>query len=145
VRGGPPTDHDLDFLVKPQDAEEALSVLVEIGLRPERPPEEWLFKAWDGDVMVDLIFCPAGLETAEAIERGEELEVQAMTMRVMRPEDLLVTKLMAMTEHSINYRSCLEIARALREQIDWDDVRRRSTGSPFGRAFFVIAEGLEIV
>jgi hypothetical protein len=145
VRGGPATDHDLDFLVKPQDAEEALSVLVEIGLRPERPPEEWLFKAWDGDVMVDLIFCPAGLETAEAIERGEELEVQAMTMRVMRPEDLLVTKLMAMTEHSINYRSCLEIARALREQIDWDDVRRRSAGSPFGRAFFVIAEGLEIV
>ena len=63
----------------------------------------------------------------------------------MRPEDLLVTKLMAMTEHSINYRSCLEIARALREQIDLDDVRERSADSPFGRAFFVIAEGLGIV
>ena len=68
-----------------------------------------------------------------------------MTMRVMRPEDLLVTKLMAMTEHTINYRSCLEIARSLREQIDWDDVRRRTAGSPFGRAFFVIAEGLEVI
>jgi predicted nucleotidyltransferase len=146
VRGGPATDHDLDFLVKPQDAEAALAALVEIGLRPERPPEEWLFKAYDGDVMVDLIFEPAGLElTDEVIERGEELEVQAMMMRVMRPEDLLVTKLMAMTEHSINYRSCLEIARALREQIDWDDVRERSAESPFGRAFFVIAEGLGIV
>jgi hypothetical protein len=146
VRGGPPTDHDLDFLVRPMDAEAALEALTEIGLRPERPPEEWLFKAYDGDVMVDLIFCPAGLEiTDELIERGEELEVQAMTMRVMRPEDLLVTKLMAMTEHSINYRSCLEIARALREQIDWDDVRTRSAESPFGRAFFVIAEGLGIL
>ena len=146
VRGGPSTDHDLDFLVKPQDAEAALAALIEIGLRPERPPEEWLLKAWDGDVMVDLIFRPAGLEiTDEVIARGEELEVQAMTMRVMRPEDLLVTKLMAMTEHSINYRSCLEIARALREQIDWQDVRERSAESPFGRAFFVIAEGLEIV
>ena len=49
---------------------------------------------------------------------------------------------MAMTEHSINYRSCLEIARALREQIDFDDVRERTEDSPFGRAFFVIAEGL---
>jgi hypothetical protein len=68
-----------------------------------------------------------------------------MTMLVMSPEDLLVTKLMAMTEHSINYRSCLEIARALREQIDWDDVRERSSESPFGRAFFVIADGLGIV
>ena len=146
VRGGPPTDHDLDFLIKPEDAEEALAVLTAAGLRPERPPEEWLFKAYDGDVMVDLIFHPAGLEiTDEVIERGEELEVEAMTMRVMRPEDLLVTKLHAMTEHSINYRSCLEIARALREQIDWDDVRERSADTPFGRAFFVIAEGLGVV
>jgi predicted nucleotidyltransferase len=146
VRGGPPTDHDLDFLVKPEDAERALAALVDVGLRPERPPEEWLFKAYDGEVMVDLIFRPAGLElTDEVIERGEELEVEAMTMRVMRPEDLLVTKLHAMTEHSINYRSCLEIARALREQIDWDDVRERSADTPFGRAFFVIAEGLEVV
>jgi Uncharacterised nucleotidyltransferase len=146
VRGGPATDHDLDFIVKPEDAERALTALVETGLRPERPPEEWLFKAFDGDVMIDLIFRPAGLEvTDEVIERGEEREVDAMTMRVMRPEDLLVTKLMAMTEHTINYRSCLEIARALREQVDWDDVRRRSASSPFGLAFFVIAEGLGIV
>jgi len=146
VRGGPATDHDLDFLVKPADAEAALAALADAGLRPERPPEEWLLKAFDGDVMVDLIFRPAGLElTDEVIERGEELEVEAMTMRVMRPEDLLVTKLMAMTEHSINYRSCLEIARALREQIDWEDVRARTDASPFGRAFFVIAKGLGIV
>jgi predicted nucleotidyltransferase len=146
VRGGPATDHDLDFLVKPEDAEEALAALVDIGLRPERPPEEWLFKAYDGDVMVDLIFRPAGLEiTDEVIERGEDLEVQAMTMRVMRPEDLLVTKLMAMTEHSINYRSCLEIARALREQVDWDDVRERTESSPFGKAFFTLLDELEIV
>jgi len=146
VRGGPATDHDLDFLVKPEDADAALQALADAGLRTERPPEEWLFKAFDGDVMVDLIFRPAGLEvTDEVIERGEDLEVQAMTMRVMRPEDLLVTKLMAMTEHSINYRSCLEIARALREQIDWTDVRLRSSASPFGRAFFVIAEGLGVL
>jgi hypothetical protein len=146
VRGGPPTDHDLDFLVKPDDAETALDALAGAGLRPERPPEEWLFKAFDGEVMVDLIFRPAGLEiTDEVIERGEELEVEAMTMRVMSPEDLLVTKLMAMTEHSINFRSCLEIARALREQIDWDDVRDRTAASPFGRGFFVIAEGLAVI
>jgi hypothetical protein len=146
VRGGPPTEHDLDFLIRPADAEAALDALADIGLKPERPPEEWLYKAFDGDVMVDLIFRPAGLEiTDDVIARGEELEVDAMTMRVMQPEDLLVTKLMAMNEHSIDYRSCLEIARALREQVDWDDVRERSAGSPYGRAFFVIAEGLDIV
>ncbi len=146
VRGGPATEHDLDFLIKPEDAERALAVLADAGMRPVRPPEEWLFKAYDGDVLVDLIFAPSGLEmTDEVIERGEEREVAAMTMRVVLPEDLLVTKLMAMTEHTINYRSCLEIARALREQIDWEDVRRRTASSPFGRAFFVIAEGLGVV
>jgi hypothetical protein len=146
VRGGPSTEHDLDFLVKPSDAERALAVLEEAGLRPERPPEEWLYKAYDGDVLVDLIFCPAGLDVDdELIDRGEEREVEAMTMRVLRAEDLLVSKLMAMTEHSINYRSCLEVARSLREQIDWEDVRERTKGSPYGRAFFVIAEGLGIV
>jgi hypothetical protein len=146
VRGGPDTDHDLDFVIKPEDADRALAVLEKTGMRPEKPPEEWLYKAYDGDVMVDLIFSPAGMEvTDEVIERGEEREVMSMTMRVMRPEDILVTKLMAMTEHTIDYRSCLEIARALREQIDWQEVRRRTSSSPYGRAFFVIAEGLEIV
>jgi putative nucleotidyltransferase-like protein len=146
VRGGPSTDHDLDFVIKPEDAERALTVLEDAGLRPERPPEEWLYKAYDGDVLVDLIFNPAGLDvTDDLIERGEQREVEAMTMRVMRPEDLLVSKLMAMTEHTINYRSCLEVARALREQIDWDDVRHRTKSSPFGRAFFVIARGLGVV
>jgi len=146
VRGGPSTDHDLDFLIKPADADRALDTLADVGLRPEKPPEEWLFKAWDGDVLVDLIFSPAGLDVDdELIERGEEREVEAMTMRVLTAEDLLVSKLMAMTEHSINYRSCLEVARSLREQIDFEDVRERTKHSPYGRAFFVIAEGLEIV
>jgi len=146
VRGGPPTEHDLDFLLKPEDAERALETLAGTGMRPERPPEEWLYKVYDGEVLIDLIFAPSGLAmTDEVIARGEEREVAAMTMRVVSSEDLLVTKLMAMTEHTINYRSCLEIARALREQVDWEDVRRRTASSPFGRAFFVIAEGLGIV
>ena len=39
-------------------------------MRPERPPEEWLFKAWNNDVMIDLIFHPAGLDmTDEVFER----------------------------------------------------------------------------
>ena len=85
---------------------------------------------------------PATLELA--LSAGVIALVFAIPMRVMRPEDLLVTKLCAMTEHTVNYRSCLEIARALREQIDWQDVRRRSGHSPFARAFFTLVEGLEI-
>ena len=145
ARGGPETDHDLDFMIKPKDAELALETLTAAGMTPEKPPEPWLYKVYDDDVLIDLIFSPSGLDvTDEVIERSDELEVFAIPMRVMRPEDLLVTKLCAMTEHTIDYRACLEIARALREQIDWEDIRTRTEHSPFARAFFTLLEGLEI-
>ena len=35
ARGGPETDHDLDFILKPQDAERALGTLAEAGIPPE--------------------------------------------------------------------------------------------------------------
>ena len=89
-------------------------------MRPERPPEEWLLKAWDGDTLVDLIYCPKGLPVDDdLIARGEELSVLGMDIRVMALEDVMATKLMALTEHSLRYESLLQIARALREQIDW--------------------------
>src|SRR5262249_23036256 len=37
VRGGPDTDHDLDFLIKPEDADRALQALADAGLQPEKP------------------------------------------------------------------------------------------------------------
>jgi hypothetical protein len=81
----------------------------------------------------------------EVIARGEELSVLGMEMRVMALEDVMTTKLMALTEHSLRYEGLLRIARALREQIDWDTVRARTETSPFARAFFVLAEGLGIL
>jgi hypothetical protein len=146
ARGGPETSHDLDLMIKPEDAERALQALVDAGMRAEDPPEEWLVKAWDGDVLVDLIFAPKGLPmTDEVIARGDVLAVLSMEMRVMALEDVLTTKLMALSEHALRYESLLRIARALREQIDWDEVRDRTASSPFARAFFVMAEGLEIL
>jgi hypothetical protein len=53
--------------------------------REERPPEQWLVKAWDGPVLVDLIHEPAGMAiTDEVISRGERLSVEAMGVQVWR-------------------------------------------------------------
>jgi hypothetical protein len=146
ARGGPESRHDLDLMIKPEDAERALQALVDAGMTPDDPPEEWLVKAYDGEVLVDLIFAPKGLEmTDEVIARGEEMAVLSMEMRVMALEDVLVTKLMALDEHALRYEDLLRIGRALREQIDWDAVRDRTDASPFARAFFVLAEGLGIL
>jgi predicted nucleotidyltransferase len=147
VRGGPESDHDLDFMLKPGDADEALAVLEGQGMRPERPPEGWLYKAWDeNDVMIDLIFRPVGLPiTDETFARADEIEVQAIAMRVMALEDVLVTKLLALDERSLDYKTLLEIARPVREQVDWGDVRSRTAESPYAAAFFSLVEGLGIV
>ena len=54
ARGGPRTEHDVDFFVKPEDAQRAQTILTSIGMRAERPPEGWLLKAYDGDILIDL-------------------------------------------------------------------------------------------
>jgi predicted nucleotidyltransferase len=145
ARGGPESRHDLDFIVKPEDAERALELLEKAGMRTERPPEEWLFKAWDDDILIDLIFEPRGLEvTDEVIARGDSLHILGITIPVMALEDVLATKLLALDEHKLDYSSLVLMARALREQIDWDALRRRTSESPYARAFFALAEELEI-
>jgi hypothetical protein len=146
ARGGPESNHDLDLMVKPEDAQRAVEALAEAGFRIEDPPEEWLYKAWEGDVLVDLIFEPSGGPVDYAMfERAESLDVNALTMRVMALEDVMVTKLLSLREHEVDYESVLEIARALREQIDWDEVWRRTTHSTYARAFFYLAEQLGIL
>jgi hypothetical protein len=144
--GGPESRHDLDWMIKREDADRALEALAAAGMTPERPPEGWLVKAWDGDVLVDLIFHPTGMPiTDEVIERGTWLHVLSMDVRVMSIEDVLVTKLNSLTEHYLRYESLLGIARALREQIDWKAVRERAVDTPYARAFFTLVEGLGIV
>lgn len=146
ARGGPETQHDLDFVIKPEDADRALQVLAGVGMRVEKPPEEWLHKAWDGDVLIDLIFAPRGLDvTDEVMERGEFLHVAGITIPVMALDDVLATKLMALNEHQLDYTSVLTIARSVREQIDWNSLRARTARSPYAKAFFTLCDELEIV
>jgi len=66
ARGGPSTTHDIDYMVRPRDAEAALAALAAADMGIEHPPEEWLLKAWDGDVLIDLIFAPIGLVVDDA-------------------------------------------------------------------------------
>jgi predicted nucleotidyltransferase len=133
-------------MLKEEDVGRALEALKEVGMSPERPPENWLVKVWDGDVLVDLIHHPSDLPiTDEVIDRGEQLNILSIQVPVMALEDVVATKLLAITEHYIRYETLLQIARALREQIDWDAVWERTHHSAFARAFFVIIEGLGIL
>ncbi len=147
ARGGPKSEHDVDFMVTPEDAETALEALEAAGLRTEKPPEGWLYKAWhENGSLIDLIFNPSGGPiTDETIARAPLLEVAALRIHVFSLEDVMTTKLLALTEQRPDFGQVLSYARALREQIHWDEVRARTEASPFARGFFTIVEGLGIV
>ena len=147
ARGGPPTEHDVDLMIKPEDVERTASVLEHAGFRIERPPEEWLIKAFDDKgCMVDLIFRPShGPVDDEMLDRATELEVQSVRMRVMAADDILATKLLSLSEHHCSFESVLEVGRALREQIHWDEVRERTARNPFAKAYFVLVEELGVI
>jgi hypothetical protein len=147
ARGGPRSEHDVDLLIRERDADEALAAFEEAGMRTERPPEGWLVKAWhDNGTLIDLIYSPAGGPiTDETIEHAPVIEVMALRLRVSSLEDLMTTKLLALNEQEPEFGSVLELARSLREQVDWDDVRVRTEASPFARAFFTLVEGLGVV
>ena len=146
ARGGPETRHDLDMVVKPEDADRALAVLADAGMRTEKPPEEWLHKAWDGEVLIDVIYSPRGLVVDDdLLGRGEFLHMLGITIPVMAIEDVMATKLLALNEHELDLTSVLRIARSVREQIDWRILRERTRNSPYAAGFFTICEELGVV
>jgi hypothetical protein len=105
-----------------------------------------LVKAWLGDVLVDLIHTPLGIEVdTEFFDRCEELNVAAVDMRVIPLEDLLVGKLLALTEHHLDLGPPLEWARALREQINWAEVGYRTQHVAFARVFFHLLVELNVL
>jgi hypothetical protein len=145
ARGGPPPYNDVDFAVREADGERGLQALVDAGMRAERPPEGWLAKARDGDVLVDLIFDFEGVgDVDELLERAETLTVESVPMPVLDLDDVVVSKLCSLDEHSLDLAGPLLIARALREQIDWPEVRRRTAASPYAHGFLAMLEALKV-
>lgn len=146
ARGGPEPDHDVDFLVSQVDAEKAAEALADHGLRVEQPPEDWLFKVWTDDSMVDVIHRHSGVPAERwVVEDADEIEVLSVSMPVLSATELLVQKLRAMDEHYCDFGAMLPVARALREQVDWPRVRREVANNDFALAFLFLLERLSIV
>jgi hypothetical protein len=146
ARGGPEPNHDADFLVAREDAEEIAHLLADQGLHVVQPPEDWLFKVYVGDALVDIIFRPAGtFATRGVVERATPLRVLSIEMPVMPATDLLVHRLNALSEHYCDFAVHIPVARALREQVDWNVVRELTAPNPFAAALLFLLERLEII
>jgi hypothetical protein len=144
--GGPESENDVDFLLASEDVEAAVKALAEAGLQVEHPPEDWLFKVHTDDAMVDVIFRDSGTPTdRSSLEDAREIEVLSVVMPVLSATRVLTQKLNAMDEHACDFATSLAAARALREQVDWAELRHRTQGSPFAAAFLFLLEQLGVL
>src|SRR3954466_10864731 len=143
--GAPEPVHDVDFVVARDDAERAYAALEKAGLRVEQPPEDWLFKVFTDGTMVDVAY---RLNTSPVdgavLDRAEDLEVLSVLMPVLCATDVLTSKLNALDEHYCDYAQLLPVARALREQVDWDRVREDTTENDFAVTGLFLLDRLRI-
>ena len=144
ARGGPRSEHDADFALLERDVPKAVDPLTAAGFTEDTDaPEDWLAKVWDRGNLVDLIFRLSGEPvTEEILGRVEDIEVGSVQMPVLSATDLVVTKLLTYRDHYADFGSSLPMVRALREQVDWAEVRRRTGQSPFAEAFLLLADRL---
>ncbi|WP_412543138.1 nucleotidyltransferase family protein [Longispora sp. K20-0274] len=146
ARGGPLSEHDVDFLIREADADQALRALTSEGFEPVHPPEDWLVKAYEDDRLVDLIFRPVNRPvTDETLARTDELSVYGVRIPVLAATELMVHTVSTFTETHCDYGRALPTARSLREQIDWARVAAETADSPYARAFLGLLADLDII
>ena len=143
VHGGPEPVHDVDFVVAEEDADAAAKTLEEAGFRIDRPPEDWLFKACIGDVVVDVLHRLNGVPVDPRRSAAPTvLEVLAIAMPVLPPTQVVTEKLSSLNEHHCDFAALLPGVRAVREQVNWDRVRSDTADNEFAAAFLFLTDRL---
>ncbi len=115
------------------------------GLQVVQPPEDWLFKVYVDDAMVDVLFRAGGDPVSrERLEHVDQIEVGSVRMPVLTATELMVDKLNALEEHAADFGAVVPVARAVREQVDWAVVAKRTADNPFAAALLFLLERLEV-
>jgi len=143
--GAPEPDHDVDLVVVETDVEAAVASLTEEGFDVQRPPEDWLFKAVADDAMVDVLHRLQGVPVAPELPgTAEERELIGVRIPVLPPTPIMAAKLQSLSEHYCDFTTLLPAFRALREQLDWGQLREATQDQPFAESFLLLVERLGI-
>ncbi|WP_028650591.1 hypothetical protein [Nocardioides halotolerans] len=146
ARGAPEPHHDVDFAVAEADRERTAELLSERGLDVADPPEDWLFKIFVDGAMVDVLFRLNNRPvTREELTGAGELEVESVQMPVLGATALIGAKLAALDERSCDLGRILPAARAVREQVDWEQVAADVAGNDFAEVALILLERLGVV
>jgi hypothetical protein len=155
VAGGPEPSHDVDLVVAETDVELAATSLAAAGLRVERPPEDWLFKAYcdandsmepaEEPALVDVLHRLGGIPVEHSLlDTAREYEVLGVRIPVLPPTPIMIAKLRSLSEHYCDFAALLPAVRAVREQLAWTEIREETQDNPFAEAFLLLVERLGI-
>lgn len=144
---GGPFPRDFDLAIRPADTERAGEALRSAGLRIIRRPEDWLFQAYEHGLKIDVLYRPAGYTVDdELFGRAREFEVDGVMMKVLPLEDVFVARLLTLREDTAwKLTRYLASARAVREQVAWNEVEARTAQHPFAHVFLTLLDDLGII
>jgi len=129
--GRPRSTHDIDLFVMPEEAEKALRALAQYGFRTEKTDPSWLYKGFNDNILVDVIFKSKGeiyLDT-EMYQRMITAEFHGKRLRLVSPEDLIIIKAAAHSELTPSHWHDA-IALLSHAKIDWPYLVRRARRAP---------------
>lgn len=146
ARGGPESDHDVDFVVRPDAADAARKALLRDGHDAVESNEDWLDKVGRDGIVVDIIHrLPIGDVDDDLLDRCDLLDVDSVRMPVMRPTELLLCRLLALGENACDFAPLLGWSRSLREQIDWPRLNQETVDNPFAQCFLGLLRTLDVI
>lgn len=119
---------DIDVFCKKPVADDILAVLRKKGFRTEHSDERWLYKAFRGDAMVDVIFeNTRGKGTDDLmLDNARFKQINGHRFKVMSPEDLIYIKIISLIENSPHWADAYSIVLNNYEDINWQYLVDRS-------------------
>jgi hypothetical protein len=145
--GRPRWTHDIDFLVRADDALGVLRAFRAAGFRTEETDPVWIYKAFKSDIMVDVIFMITGgiYLDREMEERAIQREYDGLQVRIPSAEDQVVIKAIVHREEtSRHWFDALAILG--RADLDWDYLLHRARlGARRVLALLVYAQSSDIL
>ena len=129
--GRPAQPGDIDVIVRPDDAGRLLDGLAAEGFETCAPEPVWLYKAKRDGIVVDIIFQMQGLLFLDdpMMEHGRPMEVFGTEVRVIGPEDFVLSQAMSAREDTCAYWFNALVVLA-RPDINWDYLVERAMRSP---------------
>jgi len=145
--GRPRWTHDIDLLVRPDDARDVLAVLRTAGFSTEETDPVWIYKAFKREVLVDIIFMVMGgiYLDDDMLNRSIERDYDDLRLRIPSAEDQIVIKgIVHQEETSRHWFDALAILG--RADLDWDYLLRRArVGARRILALLIYAQSSDIL